>query len=327
MLTIAGGIILAILLIGIFSAFYEQIIKASFVVVLIGIGILILGGILIVYLEAYENQSQPLLLIPILIVAYVFFSEFIDKDKKKQAEETSKKYQELQIKKENSNKVSKLFEQLKTDSKIEKIISICFYLLLDEQDDKAGNRSKEIEFTNFCFKIQYLFFQNKYVISIKKNKNLLQQDISNEFRLSECVDEWVKYDFTYLNYGNNLSIDDAFNFDKEVDNLLREATKYSYASVHKKNFTITSKGFFEDYKMIKNYGSRISILQHLIDEDGITVESPIRCNVKIDAEAEIDLSERDVKIFIDEKDAAIIQLKKWNQLRHSNIIVFKNDER
>jgi hypothetical protein len=119
----------------------------------------------------------------------------------------------------------------------------------------------------------------------------------------------------------------GFNFDKEVDNLLREATKYSYASVHKKNYTITSKGFFEDYKMIKNYGSSISILQHLIDEDGITVESPIRCNVKIDAEAEIDLSERVVKIFIDEKDAAIIQLKKWNQLRHSNIIVFENDER
>jgi hypothetical protein len=192
MLTIAGGIILAILLIGIFLAFHEQIIKASFVVILIGIGILILGGLLVVYVEAYENQSQPLLLIPILIVAYVFFSKFIDKDKKSQAEETSKKYQELQIKKENSNKVSKLFEQLKTDSKIEKIISICFYLLLDEQDDKAGNRSKEIEFTNFCFKIQYLFFQNKYVISIKKNRNSLQQDISNEFRLSESVGEWVQ---------------------------------------------------------------------------------------------------------------------------------------
>ena len=137
MLTIAGGIILAIL----FLVFLEPIVKL--VGSLVVISIVVIAIAISIYLTV-NNFEIAAIFIPISIAIYYFYQK---KEKKKLIIDELKKEDEKKendLKNEIENKVNELFVQLEVKDKLSKLFRFSGELLLSSPNDKNFNREKKI---------------------------------------------------------------------------------------------------------------------------------------------------------------------------------------
>jgi hypothetical protein len=310
MLTIAGGIILAIL----FLVFLEPIIK------LVGslVGILIVGIVIVISLYfAINNLEIAAIFIPISIAIYYFYQK---KEKKKLIIDELKKEDEKKendLKNEVENKVNELFVQLEVKDKLSKLFRYSGELLLSSPNDKNFNREREILLENYTFIFYFDYEEEKFSLKFINNLSFQKMEFNKKF------EQFIP--FKYL--PKNLSIDDVFNLNSDLDNYLKHNI---YQEIEKtSNSKIDGTNFFEDAKNVyQKNNNTIYIFQHLISENGIEIYTPIQCKEKIEANAIFDfnnLNNLNVKIEIENIKVAQIRIKKWNELRKNQKIKFKSE--
>jgi hypothetical protein len=307
MLTIAGGIILAIL----FLVFLEPIIKlvgSLFVISIVGI------AIVISLYFAINNFEIAAIFIPISIAIYYVYQK---QEKKKLLSEGLKKEDEKKVnelKKEDEKKVNELFEQLELRDKLNRFFKFSGELLLSSKNDNSFNREREISLENYTFIFNFNYADEKFSLKFIKNLSFQNTELDKKFEHFSL--------FKYL--PTNLSIDDVFNLNSDVENYLKNKI---YIEIEKsKNSKIDSEDFFGDAKNVyQKNNNTIYVFQHLISENGITIYTPVQCKEKIEANAIFDLYNLNVKIEIKNIEVAKIQIKKWNELRKNQKIKFKDE--
>lgn len=303
MLTIAGGIILAIL----FLVFLEPIIKlvgSLFVISIVGI------AIIVSLYFAINNFEIAAIFIPISIAIYYVYQK---KEKEKLIFDKIKKEEEKKVndlKKEDENKVNELFEQLEVRDKLNRLFKLSGELLLSSRNDKRFNRERKITLENYTFILNFNYDEEKFSLKFIKNLNSKNIEIEKEF-------EHIPYKYLPI----NLSIDDVFNLNSDLENYLKNTV---YQEIEKsKNSIIEGKNYFEDAKNIyQNNNNSIFVFQHLISENGIKIYTPVQCIDKIEANAIFDFNNLNVKIEIKNIEVAQIKIKKWNELRTNQKIKF-----
>jgi hypothetical protein len=307
MLTIAGGIILAIL----FLVFLEPIVKLVGSLVVISIVVIAIG--ISLYLTI-NNFEIAVIFIPISIAIYYFYQKnekkklIIDELKK----EDAKKEYELQ--KEVENKVNELFVQLEVKDKLSKLFQFSGELLLSSPNDKNFNREKKIILENYTFIFIFNYEEEKFSLKFINNLNFQNIEFDKEF------EHFIP--FQYL--PKNLSIDDVFNLNSDIENYLKHKI---YQEIEKsKNSKIDGINFFEDAKNIYQHNNNtIYFFQHLISENGIEIYTPVQCKEKIEANAVFDFNNLNVKIRNENTLIAQIKIKKWNELRKNQKIKLKSE--
>lgn len=307
MLTIAGGIILAIL----FLVFLEPIIKlvgSLFVISIVGI------AVVVSLYFAFNNFEIAAIFIPISIAIYYVYQK---QEKKKLVIDGLKKGDEKKVndlKIEEEKKVNELFEQLDLRDKLNRLFKFSGELLLSSQNDKNFDRERKISLENYTFIFNFDYDKEKFSLKFIKNLNFQNIELSKEFEHFSL--------FKYL--PTNLSIDDVFNLNSDVENYLKNKI---YQEIEKsKNSTIDSKDFFGDAKNVyQKNNNTIYVFQHLISENGITIYTPVQCKDKIEANAIFDFNNLNVKIEIKNIEVAKIQIKKWNELRKNQKVKFKDE--
>lgn len=307
MLTIAGGIILAIL----FFIFLEPIVKL--VGSLIGISIIIIAIVIFIYL-IINNFEIAAIFIPILLAIYYFYQKkekdklIIDKIKKEDEKKEDDRIKEVE------NKVNELFVQLEVKNKLNRLFQYSGELLLSSPNDKNFNRERKIILENYTFIFNFDFEEEKFSLKFINNLNFQKIEFNKKF------EQFIP--FKYL--PKNLSIDDVFNLNSDIENYLKHKI---YQDIEKSNNSkIDGINFFEDAKKIYQHNNNtIYFFQHLISENGIEIYTPVQCKEKIEAYAVFDLNNLNVNIRNENTLIAQIKFKKWNELRKNQKVKLKSE--
>jgi hypothetical protein len=305
MLTIAGGIILAIL----FLVFLEPIVKLAGS--LFVISIVVIAIVVSIYF-AINNFEIAAIFIPISIAIFYVYQK---KEKKKIINN--------EIEKEDKKKVNELFEQLELRDKLNDLLKVAGELLLSSSNDESLNRVKTITLENYTFILMFTYDESRFSLKFVKNLNYekLPSKI-NHFKNAELDKEFEHFSlFRYL--PENLSIDDVFNLNSDLENYHKNALKQEIEK--SKKSTIDGNNYFEDAKNIYKNNNTIYIFQHLISENGIRIYTPVQCKEKIEATVVFDFFNLNVKIAVENIEVALIEIKKWNELRKNQKIKFKSE--
>jgi hypothetical protein len=301
MFTIAGGIILAIVII-FFTLLFLPLIFSS--VQTIFSWLLILSAAIAVnyfLVNSFEETLVFLAIVSILLVMLFFYFSKKIKINKKEEKEKLIKNEEIEIEFE---KKKTLIEQLEIKIEISKIKHSLGYLLLDAKEDANKNRKKIVNLGDFQIMFIFSFDDKKYELRYKK--------ISEQF-------------FSYLwdHEITKLSINDIFNLNNEIKNF---NDKQKQNDINKAiNSKILDKSFFEDVKRIETGDATIFLYQHLITEDGIYAYKPTQCIDKIIADILPNLDDLQMNVNVDSEDVARIEISKWNQMRLDGKIEFSSE--
>lgn len=304
MITIAGGIILAILILFFTALFLPKIIST---VQTIFSWILVVGAVTTVCYFLVYSLEETLVFLSIVgvILLIVFF--YFSKKVKKSKEENLEKEQLIKSNAIETEKKVNLIEQLEIKLEISKIKHDIGYLLLDSEEDVNKNRKKIINIGDYQILLIFSFSDKKFDLRYKKMINNFFSDL-NEQEIKE------------------LSINDIFNLNNEIKIF---NNKQKQIEINKAiNSKILDKSFFEDVKQIKkstNENIIIFIYQHLVTEDGIYAYKPTQCIDKIIANVREDLGYLLMNVSIDFENVARIEISKWNQMRQEGKIEFSSE--
>ena len=305
MLTIAGGIILAIL----FLVFLEPIVKIAGSLFVISIVII---AIVVSLYFAINNFEIAAIFIPISIAIFYVYQK---KERKKIIIE--------ELEKEDEKKVKELYEQLEVSDKLNDLLKVAGELLLDSPNDDSFNRVKTITLENFTFILMFTYDESRFSAKFIKNFNFQKLPSKiNHFKNTELDKEFEHFSL-FIYSPKNLSIDDVFNLNSDLENYLKNNIKQEIEK--SKKSTIEGNNYFEDAKNIYKNNNTIFIFQHLISENGIRIYTPIQCKEKIEATVVFDFYNLNVKIAIENNEVAQIEIKKWNELRKNQKIKFKSE--
>ena len=186
--------------------------------------------------------------------------------------------------------------------------------MLSSQNDKNFNREKKITLENYTFIFIFNYEEEKFSLKFINNLNFQNIEFDKEF------EHFIP--FQYL--PKNLSIDDVFNLNSDIENYLKHKI---YEEIEKSiNSKIDGENFFEDAKNIyQQNNNSIYVFQHLISENGVKIDTPVQCKEKIEANAIFDFNNLNVKIEIENTKVAQIKIKKWNELRKNQKIKIKSE--
>jgi hypothetical protein len=305
MLTIAGGIILAVIIGILLIVYLQNIIDTGFL--LLGWGLVLV--VLFIFLYFLINYTQETLILTAALGIPFATMKYFERKKEKESALNNNKSIEAENKSEidsniESEKKSTLVDQLNIEDEVFKIKENIGYLLLDAKEDENRNRLKIIDIVSFQFKFEFFGSSEKFNMGFKKNSESYFSDFSINSYLKLSIDEIFNLKNTIENFGNI-----------QMHNEINKGIKSS----------ATNKSFFEDIKRIKsseNNQAFIYIYQHLISEEGIYAYEPTQCKDKIVAEVSENLSYMSMNIKVNYSNIATIYMKKWNELREGGKIIF-----
>lgn len=316
MLTIAGGIILSLVLIPVilFSvAYFKEI---------LGLLLLLVVAIFLIYIAFNSFVDYPVATLTSIaaIVIYLIINKR-KKDKEAELKRISKaKEEEWKLQQKGDfKKKERLISDLKLEENLIKLAEQAGYLLLDATDDNLGNRKKLIDFGLLQVELNFFAAKAGFELVLKRGSATSLGTLLSGRRFQRSY-SGVSVDSPLI----KLSVDEIFSLHRELENYIEdkliEDVRKSIASER------LGKNFFEDIKRIRSINEKMTyvyIFQHLISEEGISVNRPVECVDRIVGRVEEDFSSLEMHIYDNQYSMiASVTMRKWNELRGKGVIKF-----